>query len=241
MTSARHALVGAFVVLLSLSTGCAAGPVPTASPDPAAPRPSVSAILSPPSVTSQQATGTTQIPPTTMSLATSAGGATTTPAPIRQGTAAPSSRIRFVPRQIQLPSGNSADVEPEPTVAGVLQIPSDVQHVGWWDGSSAAGDPFGSTVIAGHVDNREQGLGFFAELLLVQTGDLISLRSGAAALTYRVVSTTLVDKQALASDSQALDQRGPHRLVLVTCSGTWHPEIRSYDSNLIVVAVPVDS
>ena len=52
-------------------------------------------------------------------------------------------------------------------------------------------------------------------------------------------STTLVDKQALASDSQALDQTGPHRLVLITCSGQWRPELRSYDSNLVVVAQPV--
>ena len=141
-----------------------------------------------------------------------------------------------MPQQIELPSGRSAVVEPEPTANGVLQIPADVQHVGWWDGSAAAGDPFGSTVLAGHVDARLQGLGFFAELLLVKVGDLITLRSDPDALTYRVVSTTLVNKEALASDNQALDQRGPHRLVLITCSGQWHPEVRSYDSNLIVTA-----
>ena len=144
-----------------------------------------------------------------------------------------------MPRQIELPSGSTATVEPERTVDGVLQIPTDIQHVGWWDGSAAAGDPFGSTVIAGHVDARLQGLGFFAELLLVEVGDLITVRSDPNALTYRVVSTALVDKQALASDSQALDQRGPHRLVLITCSGQWRPELRSYDSNLVVIADPV--
>ena len=130
-------------------------------------------------------------------------------------------------------------VEPERTVNGVLQVPSDIQQVGWWDGSANAGDPFGSTVIAGHVDSRQQGLGFFAELLIIQVGDLVTLRSETQALTYRVVSATLVDKEALASDNQALDQRGPHRLVLITCSGQWHPEIRSYDSNLVVSADPV--
>ena len=144
-----------------------------------------------------------------------------------------------MPLQIELPSGRSAVVEPEPTVNGVLQIPADIQHVGWWDGSADAGDPFGATVIAGHVDSRTQGLGFFAELLLMQVDDLITLRSGAADLSYRVVSATLVDKDALASDNQALDQHGPHRLVLITCSGQWHPEVRSYDSNLILVADPV--
>jgi LPXTG-site transpeptidase (sortase) family protein len=144
-----------------------------------------------------------------------------------------------VPQQIELPSGRGAVVEPEPTVNGVLQIPADIQHVGWWDGSAEAGDPFGSTVIAGHVDSRVQGLGFFAELLLMQVGDLITLRADSANLSYRVVSATLVSKQALAADGQALDQRGPHRLVLITCSGQWHPEVRSYDSNLVIIADPV--
>ncbi len=130
-------------------------------------------------------------------------------------------------------------MEPEQTVDGVLQIPADIQHVGWWDGSADAGDPFGATVIAGHVDSRTQGLGFFAELLIMQAGDLITLRSDAAGLTYRVISTALVNKDALASASRALDQHGPHRLVLITCSGQWHPEVRSYDSNLILLADPV--
>jgi len=163
----------------------------------------------------------------------------TAPSPMRQGTVAKSARVRFVPRQIELPSGHSAVVEPEQTVNGVLQVPDDIQHVGWWGGSAYAGDPFGSTVIAGHVDSTLQGLGFFAELLLMQVGELITLRSDAQALTYRVVSATLVNKEALASDSQALDQRGPHRLVLITCSGQWHPEVRSYASNLVVLADPV--
>jgi len=161
------------------------------------------------------------------------------PRPVREGTTAASAQDRFVPQSIELPSGENAVVEPEPTVNGVLQIPDDIRHVGWWDGSAYAGDPFGATVIAGHVDSRLQGLGFFAQLLLIQVGDLITLRSDTEALTYRVVSATLISKEALASDGQAFDQHGPHRLVLITCSGQWHPEVRSYDSNLVVVADPV--
>ena len=152
---------------------------------------------------------------------------------------APTARVRFVPLGIELPSGDTAAVDPVQTVGGVLQVPDDISHVGWWDGSSYAGDPFGSTVIAGHVDSRQQGLGFFAQLLLVTVGDLITLRSDAQTLTYRVVSTTLVQKEALASESDAFAQTGPHRLVLITCSGQWRPEVRSYDSNLVVVADPV--
>ena len=70
-------------------------------------------------------------------------------------------------------------------------------------------------------------------------GDLITLRSDAQTLSYRVVSTAVVQKEALASQSGAFAQTGPHSLVLITCSGRWRPEVRSYDSNLVVVADPV--
>lgn len=242
------AVAPALILLLWLCTACssatAAGPSPSTGaqtqPSSATQLPSAGTTsatpLSTTAVSGPVSTGDAAAPSTNVSAEPSAVSA---PSPIRQGSQAATSRVRFVPRQVELPSGSSADVEPEPTVDGVLQIPTDVQHVGWWDGSAAAGDPFGATVIAGHVDSREQGLGIFAELLLVQVGDLITVRSDAAALTYRVVSTSLVDKQALASESQALDQRGPHRLVLITCSGQWHPEIRSYDSNFVVIADPV--
>ena len=46
----------------------------------------------------------------------------------------------------------------------MLRVPENVRHVGWWDGSAYAGDPFGTTVIAGHVDSASEGLGFFARL-----------------------------------------------------------------------------
>ena len=234
----------ALVILLWLAAACSKSPTPDTS--------TASGIAQHPSTGQTTPTSRPSLPvvadPTATSSETSpaapdvgAGSATTStaPSPMRQGTDAQGARVRFLPRQIELPSGRSAVVDPEETVNGVLQIPADIQHVGWWDGSAYAGDPFGSTVIAGHVDSRLQGLGFFAELLITQVGDLITLRSDAHAMTYRVVSATLVNKEALASENQALDQRGPHRLVLITCSGQWHPELRSYDSNLVVTADPV--
>jgi hypothetical protein len=210
----------ALLILLWLGAACASSPTPT------------------PAVSRELSTGAATPPSSSAPPAAISTGSSALP-PARQGSVAKSARVRFVPLQIELPSGRSAVVDPERTVNGVLQIPADIQHVGWWDGSAEAGDPFGATVIAGHVDSRAQGLGFFAELLILQVDDLITLRSDAADLTYRVISASLVNKDALTSDTQALDQHGPHRLVLITCSGQWHPEVRSYDSNLILVADPV--
>ena len=160
-------------------------------------------------------------------------------APARQGRPAPSQRVEFVPKRLSLPRKASAEVLPAATVDGVLKVPENVQHVGWWDGSALAGEPFGSTVIAGHVDSATECIGFFARLLRIKVGDTITLRADSHRLKYRVTSVRKVAKKALATDSQALKQTGPHRLVLITCTGNFHRDRGGYDSNLVVVGKPL--
>ena len=46
-------------------------------------------------------------------------------------------------------------------------------------------------------------------------------------------------RQALATDSQAFDQTGDHRLVLITCTGTFRRDRGGYDSNLVVIGKPL--
>jgi LPXTG-site transpeptidase (sortase) family protein len=130
-------------------------------------------------------------------------------------------------------------VEPAQTVDMVLAVPEDVRHVGWWDGSAYAGDPFGSTVIAGHVDSATEGLGFFARLLQVRRGDVVTLADGEHEQRYRISSVRTVAKQSLATGSAAFEQTGEHRLVLITCTGAYLPEQGGYASNLVVTAEPV--
>jgi LPXTG-site transpeptidase (sortase) family protein len=130
-------------------------------------------------------------------------------------------------------------VLPAVTVNGELKVPENVLHVGWWDGSAAAGEPFGATVIAGHVDSATEGIGFFARLLRIKEGDTVTLRADSHWLKYRVTSVRKVAKKALATDSQALNQTGRHRLVLITCTGSYHRDRGGYDSNLVVVGKPI--
>jgi LPXTG-site transpeptidase (sortase) family protein len=157
----------------------------------------------------------------------------------RVGVPAASTRVRFVPTSVVLPGGAHAAVEPAQTVDTVLAVPEDVRHVGWWDGSAYAGDPFGSTVIAGHVDSATEGLGFFARLLRVRRGEVVTVRNGRHQQRYRITSVRTVAKQALAESSSAFDQTGDHRLVLITCTGAYRPEQGGYDSNLVVTAAPL--
>ncbi|MBA3528266.1 MAG: class F sortase [Propionibacteriaceae bacterium] len=144
-----------------------------------------------------------------------------------------------MPTSLSLPGGASAEVMPAKTVDGELKVPEHVRHVGWWDGSSYAGDPFGSTVIAGHVDSATEGIGFFARLLRIGVGDRVTLRGDGHRASYRIVSVQLVTKKALASDSRAFDVTGDHRLVLITCAGDYDRSRGGYDSNLVVTGMPI--
>ena len=157
----------------------------------------------------------------------------------RVGKPARSERIRFAPERLVLPGGARAAVKPAETVNGELKVPEHVRHVGWWDGSAYAGDPFGATVIAGHVDSATEGVGFFARLLRVRVGDRVTLTGNGHLARYRVVSVREVAKEALATDSSAFDQYGRHRLVLITCTGAYSRERGGYDRNLVVEAAAV--
>ena len=76
--------------------------------------------------------------------------------------------------------------------------------------------------------------------VLVDTGgDVVTLRAGSHRLRYKIAAVQTVARHALATDSQALDQRGPHRLVLITCTGDYRRDRGGYASNLVVVGTPL--
>jgi hypothetical protein len=157
------------------------------------------------------------------------------------GVAARSQYPSFKPKQLRLPSGATAPV----AGAGVreddgsLEIPDDPRVVGWWTGGAQAGEPFGGTVIAGHVDSRRLGLGVLAEMRKVRTGQFVVLSSGRKTVTYRISSITNVPQARLAADTNVFSQEVPHRLVLITCGGEFNTKTHHYTENIIVTADPV--
>ena len=159
--------------------------------------------------------------------------------PAAVGSPAASNRVTFVPDRVVLPGGDAAPVQPAATRDGELQVPENVQHVGWWDGSADAGDPFGNTVIAGHVDSATDGLGFFVRLLSLKKGEVVTLRGpDGHHLAYTITSVRTIKKHALATGSAAFDQTGDPHLVLITCGGAYHRGNGGYDSNVVVTAEP---
>ena len=154
--------------------------------------------------------------------------------------AAPSAVEPVVPPvRLQL-AGVDAPLDPvgvEPD--GAMTLPEDVDRVGWYRFGPVPGDDEGTAVLAGHVDDAEQGLGALAPLREVEAGAEVRVTDAAGAVTrWRVVSRELIEKRAL--PLAALFQRaGPPRLVLLTCGGEFLPELRSYADNVVVVAEPL--
>jgi hypothetical protein len=150
------------------------------------------------------------------------------------------SQAAFVPATLVLPDGTSASVVPvglHPD--GALVVPEDVRTVGWWTGGSRVGDPFGSVVVAGHVDSADRGLGVFARLTRLVPGQVVELAAGPARARYRIASATLVPQARLAQDAGIFRVDGEPQLVLVTCGGAFDRERHRYEDNLVVIARPL--
>jgi hypothetical protein len=154
--------------------------------------------------------------------------------------AAGSQTTTFRPERLVLPSGTTAVVDPVGVHSdGALVVPDDPSRLGWWTGGAQAGDPFGSLVLAGHVDSREFGVGVLAQMRRIKVGQTLEVQAGAHVATYRVASITEVPKARLAEGTDAFRQDVPHRLVVITCGGDFDRVQHRYADNLVMVAVPV--
>ena len=121
---------------------------------------------------------------------------------------------------------------------GQMALPADVDRVGWYHFGPAPGDD-GSAVVAGHVDDREQGLGALSPLRTAAVGDEVQVTDDTGTTTrWRVVSRELISKQALPLD-RLFARDGPPHLTLITCGGPFLPEFGSYRDNVVVVAEPL--
>ncbi|TQM02229.1 class F sortase [Pseudonocardia kunmingensis] len=122
--------------------------------------------------------------------------------------------------------------------AGALLVPEPPSTVGWWSPSALAGSAAGTTVIAGHVDSRDAGLGALAVLRHVGAGEELVLRGADGRdFRYRVTARRQYAKAELPPEVFAAG--GPARLVLITCGGAFDRATRHYADNVVVFAEPV--
>jgi hypothetical protein len=143
------------------------------------------------------------------------------------------------PVSVRLPSGTVVTVRAAGTRGrGLLDVPDDVTEAGWWRAGARLGDPFGSTLIAGHVDAVDQGLGAFAELLGVREGQRLRVRSRGLEQTFTIRSRRLVPRADLRRESDIYSVRGPRRLTLVTCAPPYLADHGGYQNLAVVTATP---
>lgn len=120
---------------------------------------------------------------------------------------------------------------------GELEVPDETE-VGWYRYGSAPGLP-GATVLAAHVSwNRK--IGPFHQLGSLEPGARVDVvADDGSTRVYEVVERTVYDKDELPRD-RIWTTTGEETLVLITCGGSYNPDIRRYRQNIVVYAVPVD-
>ena len=181
------------------------------------------------------------------STPSSAGGPAAPPLPMSplaglvgaaQSVEVPAAPVLPAPVRIDIPAlGIAVSVVPVSVQEdGQLQIPDETQ-VGWYELGASPGEP-GATVLAGHV-NWHRIDGPFVRLRQLDPGALVTLTlADGTTRTYEVVERQQYGKLMLPTE-RIWTHTGPETLVLITCGGSFNPQIRHYRDNIVVYAVPV--
>jgi LPXTG-site transpeptidase (sortase) family protein len=185
-------------------------------------------VAAPPAAETPSTTSTTTIPLSPLAALLGPGG----------NAYPPEIEPRLRPASLEIPE---LDVEaPVRSVGlrtdGALEVPG-ASEIGWYQYGAAPGYQ-GATVLAAHV-SWNGDLGVFHRL-----GDLdpgarveITLEDGSQR-TYEIIERTMYDKDALPRE-RIWRNTGDETLVLITCGGSFNPEITRYRQNIVVYAVPV--
>lgn len=122
---------------------------------------------------------------------------------------------------------------------GQMDVPDNITEVGWYRHGPSPGEP-GSAVLAAHVDLTGPGKGLFYDLGELEVdAEVVVLYSDGGSREFRVVARSTYLKTQLPLDS-IFSREGDPVLTLVTCGGGFSQSARSYDSNVVVFAVPSD-
>lgn len=118
---------------------------------------------------------------------------------------------------------------------GVMQSPSGPEDVGWYNFTSQPGFG-GNAVFSGHVDYRNYGPAVFWKLRNLGPGDVVDVRlEDGTAYSYVVVSANTYEADAAPID-EIVGPTARDSVTLITCGGTFDPNIRQYSHRLVVRA-----
>ena len=117
-----------------------------------------------------------------------------------------------------------------------LEVPVDFSKPGWFTDGSFPGDPQGPpAIIAGHVDDYT-GPAVFARLGELKEGDQIAVvRADSSVAVFQVTGAQRFAKDEFPA-RQVYEAVPDSELVLITCTGGFDEQARSYTENLVVRA-----
>lgn len=124
------------------------------------------------------------------------------------------------------------------TPDGAMEIPDDPRIAGWYRFGPDPTTGSGATVLSAHIDSRER-VGPLARLGELSPGDEVVVTAGDEEVRYVIERVDSYPKTVIDLDA-VFDRTGSPRLHLVTCGGEWDPATRSYEDNVIAVAVRTD-
>lgn len=144
-----------------------------------------------------------------------------------------------LPLRLRAPSiGVDANIVPVGVdTDGAMEIPTDVDEVGWYRFGPTPGDP-GTAVLAGHVDSRTQGRGAFFDLRRLDVGDVVVVGFDGSESVWEVVARRQYGKDVIPL-GEVFTRDGPPRLALITCGGEFDGGAGRYLDNVVVYAVPL--
>jgi sortase (surface protein transpeptidase) len=122
---------------------------------------------------------------------------------------------------------------------GMMGLPTTAYAVGWYEFGARPADRAGTTVLAGHVDTKAEGLGPLAALRGVDQGSQIVVTAiDGTSRRYRVTEVRQTRKARVPLE-QIFTRDGRERLVVITCGGPYDRDT-GYRDNIILTARPVD-
>jgi LPXTG-site transpeptidase (sortase) family protein len=121
---------------------------------------------------------------------------------------------------------------------GRMDVPDNITEVGWYKYGPSPGDA-GSAVLAAHVDLAGPGRGLFYDLDELEPGDQVTVSYSDGSTTEFVVTARQIYLKNELPVESVFSREGEPVLTLVTCGGSFSRSVGSYDSNVVVYAVPV--
>ncbi len=149
------------------------------------------------------------------------------------------------PRYLTIPAlgiKNARILQVGVNTEGEMDTPRNIFDVGWYDGSGLPGKG-GTMIIDGH-NGGPHVKGVFKDLPDLATNEIIQVERGdGAVFKYKVVENkevALSEADAYMNTASVSPERGKESVTLISCSGEWSDEKKTYLSRQFVRAVLVE-